>query len=523
MNTDSHPNPRRGPLRRLRVPAVAAIVGVVGALTLTPTSPALADTSGDADVVTFGFIGATVQTYDVGQNVASIDVEAAGAGGGYNAITPDMGKSEGALVTGTLSGAACDQLLISVAQGGTPAGGNPNGGSPSSGAGGWGGLGGSWTGGAGAHGSEILGGIGGGAAIEPTGQGGTGGSGDDLGGHGGGGGGGVKGGGGGGGAGGTSTGGGGGAGSSVAALPLEDWGVTISGVNWNNSSGYPNGWVKLTVTMKPVPSMGLAIANTTITEGGSIGSVSATLPTDATGTVDFADVTDPAAPVSLGFASVSEGGAVLAQTTQELQGVGEHTIQASYSGDSTYSTTSVTQTVTVTDPAPTDERAGTSVTATPQGATAGAPLVIEVSVSEVARSAAKVTAGIPEGTVRATIGDRELTRSTLVAGVAELTVTEGALEPGTHTVEIDYTGSSVHRPSSTTVDVTIVSSESEAPATTTTTSAASGTGSAGTSSGTLARTGVEGLPGLLAVAGSLLSAGAVLLVVRMRIRMRDAA
>lgn len=579
MNTHHHPTPDRGPQRHLRLPALAAIAAVVAAFALTPASTAQADTS---NVVTFGFVGEDVQTYEIGQNVASIDIEAAGAGGGYNAITPDMGKSEGALVTGTLSGDACDQLLISVAQGGTPAGGNPAGGSPSSGAGGWGGLGasggdgpgdssdhlrsagggggattvqcvsggttstivvagggggdggasgddsphggggsgglgGTWTGGAGAHGSEILGGIGGGAAIESTGQGGTGGSGDDLGGHGGGGGGGVKGGGGGGGAGGTSTGGGGGAGSSVAALPLEDWGVTISGVNWNNSSGYPNGWVDLTVHMKPVPAMGIAIANTTIDEGGSIGSVSATLPSDATGTVVFADVTDPASPVSLGSAPVSEGGAVLAETTQPLQGVGAHTIEASYSGDGTYSTTSVTETVTVDAPPPTDQRAETSVSATSDGSAEGAPLVVEVSVSEIAPGrGVKAAAGTPAGTVRLAIGDRELTRGDLVAGATELTVAGDALEAGTHTLEIDYTGSADHRPSSTTVDVTVAAVDGS-PSTTTTTTAAR-TGSASSSGGTLVRTGVDDVPVLLAVAAAMLAVGAALLVGRLRIR-----
>lgn len=590
MRSDRPTTTARTARPRRHLTAVGAAVTVIAALVLAaaPTDRAGASASSlpravsaaaTSDVVTFGFVGESVQTYDIGQNVAWIGVEAAGAGGAYNAITPDMGKSEGALVTGTLQGDACDQLLISVAQAGTPAGGNPNGGSPSSGAGGWGGLGasggdgpgdssdhlrsagggggattvqcvsgqttstiavagggggdggasgddsprggggsaglgGTWTGGAGAHGSEILGGIGGGAAIEPTGQGGNGGSGTDLGGHGGGGGGGVKGGGGGGGAGGTSAGGGGGAGSSVAALPLEDWGVTITGVNWNNSSSYPNGWVDLTLHLKPVPSLAVAIENTTITEGESIGSVAATLPTDATGTVAFADITDATNPVSLGSATVSEGGAVLAQPGDLLPGDGVHTIQASYSGDGTYSSTSANATVTVNAAA--DTRASTSVTATAATIAAGTTPVVHVSVAEIDPAAAsRAAGGVPEGTVRVRREGEELTRGDLVAGTVDLQLAPDALEPGTHALEVEYLGSSVHRPSSTTVEVTVVAADG--PPETTTVGPAASSGGAGTSTGTLARTGTDGTARLLALGVSLLGVGLALTVGRRRL------
>ncbi|WP_157813905.1 discoidin domain-containing protein [Microbacterium sp. BR1] len=218
------------------------------------------------------------------------------------------------------------------------------------GGGGTAGYKGSWTGQDGHHGTEgEQGGGGGVAGGEPTGQGGAGRGGTELGGNGGGGGGGLKGGGGGGGAHGTSAGGGGGAGSSMVGSIVTDATVTSTGVNFN-TDGWdypPNGWVEVFVTYKPVPTMNVAIENTSVLEGGSIGWVAASLPDDATGTVDFSDVTNASSPIPLGSATVKDGLAMLAQTSVPLSGLGTHTIQAAYSGDPAYSTTTATLPVTV--------------------------------------------------------------------------------------------------------------------------------------------------------------------------------
>jgi hypothetical protein len=87
------------------------------------------------------------------------------------------------------------------------------------------------------------------------------------------------------------------------------------------------------------PTVTLAVQNTSIPEGGSVGSLTATLPSDATGTVEFYDVDATSAggeSVDLGTANSVNGKAVLEQTSQPLLGSGTHTLQASYSGNLTY-------------------------------------------------------------------------------------------------------------------------------------------------------------------------------------------
>ncbi|WP_292713167.1 discoidin domain-containing protein [Microbacterium sp. 67-17] len=264
----------------------------------------------------------------------SLEERTSGAGGGATTIQ---------LVRGGVT------TTIALAGGGGGAGGSSS--DPDHfGLGGNAGYEGRWTGEDGHHGTVgPLGGSGGAAAGAATSEGESGHGGTDLGGSGGGGGGGVKGGAGGGGAQGVSAGGGGGAGSSMVDSLVTGASIAPTGVDFStNGWDYPpNGWVELVVTYKPAPTMNVAVESASILEGGSIGWVAASLPDDATGTVDFSDVTNASSPIPLGSATVSDGLAMLAQISVPVTGLGTHTIQASYSGDPAYATATATITISV--------------------------------------------------------------------------------------------------------------------------------------------------------------------------------
>ncbi len=273
-----------------------------------------------------------------------------GASGGNGAHSSDEERTSGAG-----GGATTIQLVragvtstVAIAGGGGGAGGASLD-IDHYGPGGHGGYAGSWTGEDGHHGTVgPSGGSGGAAGSEATGQGGSGSGGTDLGGNGGGGGGGAKGGAGGGGASGTSAGGGGGAGSSMVGPMVTGASVTSTLVDYSTSSNPPWGWAEVTVTYKPVPTMDFSVQSQNIYEGDDIGWLAAGLPAGSTGTVAFSDITDASNPIDLGTATIdSTGAAVLTSTSSLLQGLGVHTLQAEYSGDPSWSSTTATLTVTV--------------------------------------------------------------------------------------------------------------------------------------------------------------------------------
>lgn len=307
---------------------------------------------GDQLLISVGNAGESADGWDAGSNPNPPlgGWGGMGASGGNGAHSSDDERTSGAG-----GGATTIQLVregvtstVAIAGGGGGAGGASLD-IDHFGPGGHGGYAGSWTGEDGHHGTVgPTGGSGGAAGAEATGQGGSGSGGTDLGGNGGGGGGGAKGGAGGGGASGTSAGGGGGAGSSMVGPMVTGASVTSTLVNYNSSSNPPWGWAEVIVTYKPVPTMDFSVQSQNIYEGDDIGWLAAGLPAGSTGTVTFSDITDASNPIDLGTATIDPtGAAVLTSTSSLLQGLGVHTLQAAYSGDPTWSTTTATLTVTV--------------------------------------------------------------------------------------------------------------------------------------------------------------------------------
>jgi trimeric autotransporter adhesin len=161
-----------------------------------------------------------------------------------------------------------------------------------------------------------------------------------------------------------------------------------------------------------------------------------------TGKVEFLDGT-----TDLGTATLSDGVATL-DTTALLTGA--NTITADYSGDSNFTSSTSTATVTIAQAAST-----TTIMFVPTSPVLGQSVTLTASVSAVSPGA-----GTPTGTVEFLLnGTTDLGTATLSDGVATLTTT--ALAAGDNTITADYSGdSNLTTSTAGTVTVTVVQTTS---------------------------------------------------------------
>lgn len=167
--------------------------------------------------------------------------------------------------------------------------------------------------------------------------------------------------------------------------------------------------VNLNATSVTVTTPGPSTFGNTVT-------VTATVPTGATGTVSFSS-----GGTIIGSGTINPSTGTVSVSTSTLP-VGNNTITASYSGDSSYSSASGSTTQTVNKQTPT-------VTVTTSGpSTYGAPVTITTTVSAGTTGTVTVSSGgstIGTGTINPTTGVATVTTSTLPLGTDTIIVSYG--------------------------------------------------------------------------------------------------
>jgi hypothetical protein len=223
-------------------------------------------------------------------------------------------------------------------------------------------------------------------------------------------------------------------------------------------------------SVQPASATALASTTTTVTAspdylmfGGTV-TLTATVSSGSgvpTGTVTFTDGATP-----LGTVPLTNG---TATTLVSLSILGLHTITATYSGDSSFSSSSNTDNVTVDffmdpcmmnptlcmppDPClmnptlcvPQQASTTTTVTATPNSLLFGGTVTLTATVSS--------GSGMPTGTVTFTDGATPLGTVPLLNGIATSTAAVSTI--GVHTITATYSGDSSFSGSSNTVNVTV--------------------------------------------------------------------
>ncbi|PKQ32002.1 MAG: hypothetical protein CVT62_06360 [Actinobacteria bacterium HGW-Actinobacteria-2] len=168
-------------------------------------------------------------------------------------------------------------------------------------------------------------------------------------------------------------------------------------------------------------------------------------PTDATGTVQFNSGED-----ELCRGTIVNGTATC--TVSALPPTGTYPVTVDYSGDSTHLPSHTAIALKVTEPAV--SRADTTTTGANLTITEGTPATLAVNVTGGATT--------PTGTVDVTEGSALLGRPGLVDGAGRLTFTGNGLSLGSHTLTLTYSGDTLHKPSQSTVTVTVVKAVSPA-------------------------------------------------------------
>jgi hypothetical protein len=219
--------------------------------------------------------------------------------------------------------------------------------------------------------------------------------------------------------------------------------TTTATANWNTrivSFRFPTCGQSLTSTTTTVNS-----TPNPSTSGQSVTLTATLSPSAATGTVEFFD-----GSTSLGTAPLSGGTASL--LTSALS-VGSHSISATYSGDSSYATSTsvaITQVVNASSIGTT-----TALTSSPNPSTYGQSVLFTATVSPASGT------GTPSGTVTFLDGATTLGSSALNAsGVATLSVSN--LSVAAHSIKAQYNGSSTFSGSASAVVTQTVNKASTA-------------------------------------------------------------
>jgi hypothetical protein len=213
----------------------------------------------------------------------------------------------------------------------------------------------------------------------------------------------------------------------TTALPAGSDTITA---NYGGDTNYSPASGTTSVTMtKASPTMSLGSSPNPSTYGQSV-TLTATLPTNATGTVNFAF-----GATTLGTGNVTNGVATLSTTTLP---VGSDGITATYNGDANNSTAVATENQTVNKGTPT-----VTVTA-PATSTYGSSVTITASVPT----------GVT-GSVTITSGGVTLGSGTFSAGSSTVTVTTSTLPVGGDTITAYYVGDGNNNPATGSTTITV--------------------------------------------------------------------
>ena len=205
------------------------------------------------------------------------------------------------------------------------------------------------------------------------------------------------------------------------------------------SNGNISGSISAAVTVTPVtvPTQTTVSANPNPSvSGGSVTFTATVTPSGTTGHVFF--ISDGVKTV--GDETLSSGTASVSTSTLAA---GTHTIMASYTGDTDYSASSATVSLTVNPPAKT--ATATSLSVTPNPGTTGQSVTFTATVSPAAAT----------GTVTFSEGATNFAAMNLSNGTAAFSTS--VLTAGGHTVTASYSGDSSYNSSSGTVSLTIAS------------------------------------------------------------------
>lgn len=162
-------------------------------------------------------------------------------------------------------------------------------------------------------------------------------------------------------------------------------------------------------------------------------------PSDATGSVQFNSGEDELCRGTIVNGTVS-------CTVSALPPTGTYPVTVDYSGDTTHLPAHTAIALKVTEPAV--DRVATTTSGTPLTITEGRVATLKVAVSG--------GAPVPTGTVDVSEGSALLGRPGLINGAGQLTFTGTGLSVGTHTLNLAYSGDTLHKPSTATVTVTVV-------------------------------------------------------------------
>ena len=222
------------------------------------------------------------------------------------------------------------------------------------------------------------------------------------------------------------------AGTRQATLQFFDNTVT----NINNVQLYGVGVLPTPTIVFTSPASGASYkSGTAVPVSVTISSGSTPAPTGTVKfTVDGAAYGSPVAVATNGVASISMTGLTTAN----------HTLGAIYSGDTNYSTATVTRAISVTAAA---AKTAVAVVAKTVPATTCSSLIYAATVS---------SSSTPSGTVQLKEGSTLLSTATLTSGAANISTKP--LSAGTHTLTTYYAGDATHAPSSVNLTQTITAS-----------------------------------------------------------------
>ena len=214
-----------------------------------------------------------------------------------------------------------------------------------------------------------------------------------------------------------------------------------TGLGSLNVANVVNGWSG-TTTGTATATVGVSASPTTITSGqGTTVTVTVTGASGTpTGTVVLTSGTFASATKSL------SSGSVTFNLSPGVLSVGTDTLQASYSGDSTYAAANGTTTVTVT-PLPTP-----TVTVTPAASSINSGQSLNVT------AAVAGTGGTPTGTVTLSSGSYTSSAQPLASGSATIAIPANSLSAGTDTLTVSYSGDSNFSTATGTGSVTVAQS-----------------------------------------------------------------
>jgi uncharacterized protein (TIGR03437 family) len=206
-------------------------------------------------------------------------------------------------------------------------------------------------------------------------------------------------------------------------------------------------WPQTGTPSKSSTTLTLTSSQTSLAANGSTTLTATVTPANSgtpTGTVTFS----LAGGASLGSVSVSNGVARMTVNASQLV-TGSNTISAQYSGDSNYTGSMGTATITVSTISKTSTTLTLTSSQTSLAANGSTTLTATVTAAN---------GGTPTGTVTFLAGGTSLGSASVSSGVATLTVSASKLATGPNTISAQYSGDSNYNGSMGTATITVVPS-----------------------------------------------------------------